>query len=132
MKEALLSKLLGALGVTGLVGDRISWALRPRRDALPAIALHLISAPRDYHMAGPSGLVTSRVQVDCWAQSAANATAVSRAVNAAIGGMRETVDGVEFQGAFLETETDMTDDEGATPDEVLYRVSMDFFIWHSE
>lgn len=131
MKEALRAFLLADSGVAALVDTRITWAARPRSDALPSIALHLISGPREYSMGGPSGLVHSRVQVDCWATLNASATAVARAVRAAISGLRETVDGVEFQGVFIDNETDYTE-EGVGADELLHRVSIDFLIWHSE
>jgi hypothetical protein len=131
MKAALRSRLLTDAGIAALVGSRIAWAARPRRSELPSIALHLISAPRDYTMAGPSGLVNSRVQVDCWALTNAEADAVADAVNTALSGLRAEVNGVQFQGAFLENETDYTDDASA-PDDVLARVSQDYSIWHSE
>lgn len=131
MKEALRAILAADAGVAALVADRIAWAARPRDAALPSIALHRISGPRDYVMSGPSGLVNSRVQVDCWATTNREATLVARAVTAALSGLRTTVDGVQFQGAFIDNEIDYAE-EGSAPDELLYRVSIDFLISHSE
>lgn len=119
-------------GVAALVATRIAWGARPRASALPSICLHQVSGVRQYAMTAPSGLVNSRVQVDCWGLSQAEVTAVARAVNAAIGGLRQTVNGVQMQGVFMESEQDMIDEGNATPAEILHRVSLDFMIWHDE
>lgn len=132
MKEALRSHLVANPGIAALVDKRIAWGARPRASALPSIALHQISGVRQYAMTAPSGLVAARVQIDCWGFSQAEVTAVARAVNAAIGGMRQTVKGVQFQGVFLESEQDMTDDTGGMPAELLHRVSQDWIVWHDE
>ena len=132
MKEALRSYLCADAAIAALVDKRIAWGARPRASALPSICLHQISGVRQYAMMAPSGLVNARVQVDCWGLSQADVTAVARAVNAAIGGLRQTVGGVQMQGVFLESEQDMTDEGGAAPAELLHRVSMDFMIWHDE
>jgi hypothetical protein len=132
MKEAFRSHLIADTGIAALVDKRIAWGARPRASALPSICLHQISGVRQYAMTAPSGLVMARVQVDCWGLTQADVTAVARAVNAAIGGMRQTVAGVQFQGVFMESEQDMTDEGGAAPAELLHRVSQDWMIWHDE
>ena len=132
MDEALRGYLVADAGISALVGDRIAWALRPRSDALPSIALHLISGVRDYHMEGASGLVESRVQVDCWATTILAALTIARAVNAAIGGLHAVIDGVQFQAVMLESQSTRAEDNPMSPDDVLYRVMQDYMIWHTE
>lgn len=131
MKQALRAHLLADPGIAALVDRRIAWAARPREAQLPSIALHRIDGVRDYTMAAPSGLVTARVQVDCWAATNKEASAISDAVRGALSGLRDTVGGVDFQGVFLELEIDYSE-ESAAPDELLHRVSSDYLIWHSE
>ena len=132
MKEALRAALVADAGVAGLVAKRVAWGARPRMSELPSIALHQVSGVRQYAMQGASGLVAARVQIDCWALSNKDATSVADAVNTAIGGLAATVKGVQLQGCFLESEIDFVDDQGATPAELLHRVSLDFMVWHSE
>lgn len=131
MKEALRAHLLADSGVAAVIGSRVAWGVLPRGGALPSIALHLIDGQRDYAMQAPSGLVRARVQADCWALTYADATAVSRAARGALSGLRQTVDGVEFQGIFLIDERDLSE-EGTGADELFHRVSLDFEIWHAE
>lgn len=131
MKEALRSCLIDDSAVVALVSSRVAWGARPRAAALPSIVLHLIDSNPDYTMSGPSGLVPSRVQVDCWGATYASATNVSRAVKSALSGLRDTIDGVEFQGVFVVGERDLPD-EGTDAEDIFHRVSLDFKIWHSD
>jgi Protein of unknown function (DUF3168) len=131
MKQALRGHLLADPTIAALVDQRIAWAVRPRQDQLPSIALHRIDGVRDYTMANPSGLVTSRVQVDCWATTNKEADRISKAVNGALSGLRQVIGGVEFQGAFIEVEVDYSE-EGSAPEELIHRIQTDYLIWHSE
>lgn len=79
METALLALLVGDSAITTLVAkEAICWS---RRIGLPAIALHLISGLRpDVTMGGPSGLMVSTVQVDCWASTYEAAARIRDAV----------------------------------------------------
>lgn len=134
MREQIRAYLLADAEVARLVGARVAWGLRPRAAVLPAVALAVIDSERDYAMQRPTGLVRARVQVDCWAQTYGDAVYVSRAVRAALSGLRATLDGVEILGAFADLERDMSeeDDSGASPLDALFRISTDFQLWHSE
>lgn len=112
-----------------LVGTRIHWVRSPQGAALPRVVLYRISGVRDMHMAGPSGLIASRVQADCMGASYGSAKAVARAVEARLSGYSGTTGGITFQGAFLIGERDDYFD-GETPDKI-FRTSLDFNIWHT-
>jgi hypothetical protein len=129
MEELLSSTLLADSPLYNLVSNRITWNTRPQLSAVPAIVLTKVSSIRDYHMAGSSGLVTTRVQVDCWALTFASAVAVARAVRVALSGSTFSDSGVEVQGAFLDGERHFFEEATA---ERFHRVSLDFEIWHSE
>jgi hypothetical protein len=93
------------------------------------VNLHVITAPRDYHSTGASGLRETRVQVDCWAETYAKAKGIARAVEAVVSGYSGTVGGVWFQGIFIDTERD--DDTGNAGDGVTrYRTMLDLSVWH--
>lgn len=115
--------------IPSLVGTRIHWVLSPQKTAAPRIVLYRISGARDMQMNGPSGLIASRVQVDCIATGYASAKAVARAVEARLSGYAGTTGGIEFQGCFLIGERDDYEDTD-TPDK-LFRTSLDFTIWHT-
>jgi len=93
MEEALLTHLATNGGVRALVGDRLEWAVR---GVAPCITLHLISHPPDTTLAGQSGLVQARVQIDCWADTFLQAKAIGLAVIAALPPRQHTAGGVRF------------------------------------
>lgn len=134
MQEAFRALLLADGGIAAVVDSdprRIAWGMRPRGTALPAVALHLIDGIPDYAMEGPSGLEQARVQADCWGNTYASATLLSRAVKSVLSGLSATQDGIHFQGVFIDSERDLQD-EGTDAEDELFRVSIDFQVWHCE
>lgn len=127
MEAALIARLLGAAGVTALVGQRINWSRRVQGEALPAIVLHRIDGGRDYHTQGPSGLIESRVQVDCWGKSYGSAKAVARQVEAAVSGARFIQGAIRFDAILIVDERDDSFDE-TTP---IFRTSLDLAVHHA-
>lgn len=124
MEAALIAKLLASDGVTALVGQRINWTRRPQGSALPCIVLHRIDGTPDVHHGGRSGLVQSRVQVDCWGASCGSAKAVARAVEAAITAQTFTQGAIRFDCILVDSERDTTFDE-TTP---IFRTSLDLMV----
>jgi hypothetical protein len=127
MEAALIAKLLASTAVTNLVSVRINWSRRPQGAALPAIVLHRIDGTPDVHHAGASGLVVSRVQVDCWGASYGSAKAVARAVETAITAQTFTQGAVRFDVILIDSERDDSTDE-TTP---LFRTSLDLMVHHA-
>lgn len=101
MKTALRTRLTADATISGLVGGRVDWGLRPQGKALPAISLTLISTPHDYRMDGPQTTRQFRVQADCWANSYKSSQDVRDAVIAAL----EPASG-SFQQGFVERDFD--------------------------
>jgi len=127
MEAALIAKLLASLGVTALVSTRINWSRRPQGSALPAVVLHRVSGLPDVHHGGTSGLVVSRVQVDCWGASYGSAKGVARAVETALTAQRFTQGAVRFDVILIDSERDDSTDE-TTP---LFRTSLDLMVHHA-
>lgn len=124
MEAALIARLLATAGVTALVSTRVNWSRRPQGSALPAIVLHRIDGTPDVHHSGRSGLVTSRVQCDCWAESYGAAKAIARAVETAITAQTFTQGATRFDAILIDSERDDTSDE-TTP---LFRTSLDLLV----
>jgi hypothetical protein len=131
MEAALRALIVAASDVTTLVSTRVYWGDVPQSAAKPWVRMNVISGIRDYHMEAPSGLVNSRVQVDCVAISYGAAKGIARAIETAISGYRGTQGSIKFGGVFIESERD--DTESDTGDTVtLYRTSLDLIIWHGK
>lgn len=132
MEEALRSLLVADAGVSGQVGTRIYWGRRSQSTSeLPAIVLEKISAPRDYHYTGPSNLIESRVQIDCFGLSYGQAKSAARAAIAKLNGYVGTQSGVVFQRISIDNERDYDAQESAA-NRYLFVTSVDLLIWHDE
>lgn len=129
MEQAITALLTGNPAVAALTGNRINWALRPDAVTLPALSLHRISGERDRTMTGRTGLVSSTIQIDCWANTYGETKALARAVILALPHARTEIGGVVLQGIFPDREADSFEGDDPTP---LYRTRLDFSVWHSE
>lgn len=127
MEEDLMAALLADAGLGPLVGNRISWSLRPQGEPVPALVLTVVSRERDELLTEPGRLNGYRIQVDAYAGGYAEAKALARAALAAFDALT-----APFQGAFLLTERDLTDlSAGPQPgaSRTLSRVSQDIEVW---
>jgi hypothetical protein len=131
MEEQLRSLIAADEGVAELVSMAVHWRLAPQSASVPFVNLSVISGERDYHMTGPSGLVNSRVQVDCWSDKYSTAKALARAVETAVSGFSGAMGSITFNSIMIDAERD--DDFPATGDTgTRFRVSLDLNIWHSK
>ena len=128
MEYALIAKLLATVGITGITGTRINWSRRPQGEALPAIVLHRIDGAPEYHLQAPSGLVESRVQVDCWGDDYVAAKDLARAVETAISGQAFVQGSIRFDVILIVDERDSTFDEAP---ETFFRTSLDLIVRHA-
>jgi len=133
MEEALTALLLADAGVSALVGTRVHWLRLPAQvHGRPYLNLQVVGDVPGYHMAGPSGLVSTRVQADSWGETALAAKQVDRAVKAALSGWSGTQSGIVFQGVFALSTRDGLE-QAAGRDRRLFRVSTDLEVnWHKE
>ncbi|AMK19333.1 tail completion protein gp17 [Sphingobium sp. MI1205] len=123
----LRARLLADSGVAAIVGTRVSWLERPQGAALPAITLQVISDPRPQHLKGLDGARGTRVQLDCWAASFAQALALARAAIATLQ-PPTTIEGKKFGNARIDGQRDLG--ETAAGGAFVHRQSVDLFIWH--
>lgn len=130
MDEALVSLLLANVTLTGLIGEgansRLYWDTIRQGVTSPAVVLYKISGIPDYHHAGPSGLVQSRVQIDCRAPTRAAALEVARAIEAQLSGYRGIVGTIRFGSILKDGERSSYDRSEA---DAYFVVSTDYMIW---
>ena len=130
MEEALRAYLLTQSGVSSVVFDRAYWNVRPQGAALPALVLQVIDRSPAYTMDGNAALAETRVQIDCYGTTYAQAKTLARAVRAPLDGKRFTQSSIRFE-AFRLDERDLSE-AGTTEAERVHRISLDFQIWHQE
>jgi hypothetical protein len=130
MDEALVTLLLASPAVTELIGEgaasRLYWDVIAQGKASPAVVLYKISGIPDHSHRGPSGLVQSRVQVDCRDRTRAGALAVARAIESLLDGYAGIVGTVRFGSILKDGERSSFD---RTEAEAFYVMSADYMIW---
>lgn len=120
---AVYSQLAATSAVTDLVSTRIYRAQLPQAPTYPAISYFLVSADRIYEHDGAAGMNESRVQIDCWAETAEGARALGEAVRAALEAVTGTWGSDTIQHSFLDNEQHVYDDEIG-----LHHRSLDFLV----
>lgn len=119
MEEDLRAHFAAAGPLAALVADRIQWAVR---EEAPSLALHLIDAPPDWTLKGPSGLVQARVQLDGWAATFLGAKAIGDAARAALPVTGQVIGSTKFLSCVvLDTDRDRF---GDAPN-ILHRTRID-------
>lgn len=135
IREALRAWLLADSGVSALVGgNRIHSVRLPQGQRTASIVYNRISESGDYHMQGPSGLIRTRFQIDCWAPRQDEVVNLADRVKDRLDALRGTriswgsdspTEQITVQGSFLDTGRE---DYDSTAD--MYRMSRDYLIWY--
>ena len=92
----------------------------------PYVVLSRVSGVRGYHNQGDDGLVASRVQIDCFADTYIAALNTGNAVISTLTGYR----GGTIQAVFIDSQRDLSGIESGDPNE-LFRVSIDLIVHHT-
>lgn len=127
VEVALRSRLKADAAVAAIVATRIDWSVRPQRSAMPAIVLQVVSDVRPQTFKENTGTRETRVQIDCYALTRAQAISLRDAVINAI-----SSGGTFFSVSFSRTFINNVIDRGENTDTgFVHRELIDASIWHS-
>ena len=90
LQSALFSRVSAAIGST-----QVYWGTAPQGKAPPYVRMNTVSDPRPQHLGGYNGARTTRIQVDVFAKTYAEARSLSEMIIAAVA-QPATVSGVKF------------------------------------
>jgi hypothetical protein len=116
--------------VSPLVGTRIYPGMLPQGATLEAIVYQRVSGPREDTLGGVATLVHPRIQIDCFAETYAEAKALATAVRAAFDGYSGAAAGVTIQCVRLLDDADVVDIDPELEGRRRYRIRQDFEVWH--
>ncbi|MAG24954.1 hypothetical protein CMI47_05180 [Candidatus Pacearchaeota archaeon] len=126
LQSALFSRLTTAL--SGSIGTRAYWSKVPQGAAMPYLRMQTVSDPRPEHLGGYDESRITRVQVDVFSRSYAEARAISESIISAVA-QPATVAGVKFGRTKAEGPRDLGEDvEGVG---YVHRLSLDLLAEHS-
>lgn len=114
-------------GVVARAGERVYTEVLPQAPTFPAVVFTEVYGDEDNDLVGPTGVRTRRLQVDSWADTRAEATALALAVRAALDGHDGGACGLVVQDASLLSER-WEFDPGVNIADGAYRTSQDYEI----
>lgn len=109
------------IAASGLPVQRVNWGEDPGETGSAYVTLHLIGQREGRTMQGPDGLITTRVQVDCYAPDFLGARVLATGIVRALDGRRDQT----FRALFFDN-LRATREAGANEGEAIYRRSLDF------
>jgi hypothetical protein len=92
--------------------------------------LHVVDSREGRHLSGYTDQARTRVQVDCWAETAAQAVACAARVHATLRGLRGDVHGVTVLWTWAEDARDQHVPPRRGSDRTTYRITRDYQISH--
>ncbi len=119
-------------GVTAIISTRIYPNIALQGAALPHLVYKQLSGPRDEVMEGPSGLVESRFEMNCWSDTYSETRDLADAVRALLDGYSGTADAVEIQAIHLVDESDTPALTPGTDVIKRYGKRLDLTVWFKE
>ena len=131
MQRDFVALLLADSAIAGRFGTRIHWVERPQGSGLPAAVLYIVSEVNKYTTQAPDRLVMTRVQIDVFADTYADADQAFRVLKAKLNGYRGVSGSTEFAGVFIDRRRDQRV-AGANDADRMFRVSTDVLIHHKE
>ncbi len=136
-KNLLYNYLTTTAVITGKVGTRIYPELAPTSAAFPYATYSIISDEHQSHLGAGSPLTKATVQIDIWAKTYATADTAADGFRKALHGYQAKTWGtgataVAISSIRLVAQRDDHETPTDGSQKGIYRVSMDFTIWHDE
>lgn len=132
VEQAIYSILSTDAAVIALVATRIHPGQLCQADTMPAIAYTQTAGPRDQVMDGPTGLVDSTFEIDCFAATYSDSRDLADAVRVALDGYADTAAGTEIQASMMINELDQPAIKAGTDVLTRYVKKLIFNIWFKE
>lgn len=123
LQSALFSRISAAVGNT-----RVYWGTAPQGKARPYVRMNTVSDPRPQHLTGYETARQTRVQVDVFADTYAEARSLSETIITAVANPA-TVAGVKFGRTKAEGPRDLGEDVDGIG--YIHRLSLDLLAEHS-
>ena len=128
IRPAIRAFLLADAAIsTAVGGNRVYPVVLPQGQRGASVVINRVSGLGSHTMQGADGLARPRLQIDCYAPLADDASALADLVKEVIDGYRGLMGAVNVQGVFFDGERD-----DYQSDVDLHRVSRDYFVWYVE
>ena len=132
--EAVRGYLLSVQAVTDLIGQRFYFDRRPQGQYMPSATLMLSSESHDHQLSDRSGLVQSRIQIECFSSKRLTSNAIAAAMyRSGIAALKGLSNGLWFDGVMIEDgKRNYVLDDKAGGDNGLYVTQFDLMVTYNE
>jgi len=117
--------------ITAIIGSgdtmRAYPMMMPQGVTYPCVTLQRITSMESTKLAGPDGYTHARIQIDLWAETYTELSALEAALRARLAAYQGDRKGIAVRSCVMASRQDI-----AEPDVKVLRVSMDYMIWHTE
>lgn len=124
--------LVAQSGVSDLISTRMYPDILPQDTAFPSIVYAVISDITEHHLSAASNVSRSLIQIDCFASSRLSANALAEAVRAEMDGYRGSAGSESVLASHMRNRSFSYDMPDENDDVGLYRVMLEFLVWHTE
>jgi hypothetical protein len=127
IEQGLVQLVQAHPAVSGIAAQGGFFATLPQNYTLPSWTYTVVSDSTDYLLSGPNGVGSRRIQIDCYALSAADAIRLAKAIFDQLNGYHGILpdpDATQVQGCFHSMTLDFFDVDSRT-----YRRMLEFEIW---
>lgn len=132
IETAVVTILAGDTDVTDQVDDRFFPLTVSQCEKMPAITYQQIDDRKMPTHSGPNTLLNTRMQIDCWAETYAEASALKKAVRLALDGFIGTVNGRKIGNIIMDDSRDLSRPMPGADELKRYGKSLDFMIVFNE
>jgi hypothetical protein len=130
LHRALYAYLSLYTPLQSLVHTRIFPSVAPSSAAFPFVTVQRLAVDTQYHMSGASGTFATLVQIDCWALQAGEAKRLADVIRGGIDAFAGTWDGLEIDGAFIDSELDTFEPAQDGSERMFHRTVLTVQCWH--
>jgi hypothetical protein len=135
VETAFRQILTADAAIAAIVGPRVSPLRSEQSSIYPQVQYHKVAGGKAYCMRGVQSDASGQWQFDCWAETYAAAKDLAEAVTEALTPNARpyagTVDGVAFQGVFINEDFDAMEPPAYGDDVGLYWVPVGVTAWHT-
>jgi hypothetical protein len=133
LETVLYTRLSGFAGLSALVSSRVYPLEPPQNPTAPYVTYQRVDEQVLMGMTQDHGMTAPMVQVDCWGETYASARSVAAQVRSALKRWSDAATNPVVLDSFLRSSRDMgRDGEVNDAEPRLFRMSLDFEIWHRE
>jgi hypothetical protein len=132
IRNSIRQYLLSKLAVTNIIGTRLYPVVLPQLESVPAIVYRRISGGHNHNIDKATGSAIPVFELDCWADTYAQAETLAEAVRGVMQGFDGTMGDTVVTACILDDETDDYEPPDEGSDRGVFSITLRYRIRYTE